>query len=134
MSLIPDRLVAFLLAFLLLANAAGASALDVHASSCCAGSAAATPVAEPPCHAQADSAALACDDGGRLVADDASACGDRCSHCAGHHASSPAGLLTAAASDLVVPASFQHAPAPRATIPAGHRDRLERPPSPVSLN
>lgn len=134
MSALVHRLVTFLLAFLLLVNAAGASVVDRHGGSCCSESIPRALLVAPPCHEEPTSPTH-CYDGERdPVAPTGSACGDPCPHCAGHQTSSPVGAPASAPPALVLPALLERTPLSEPVAPPGHRERLERPPSLASLN
>jgi hypothetical protein len=134
MNYLGHRLVTLVLAFLILANAAGASVPKAHPSSCCHDSVSQVSLVSAPCHEDTASSALSCDDGGSKSSSEGSKCGDQCSHCAGHHASSPVGVAMFTAAGLVLRSALERTPVQQSLTPSGHRDRLERPPSVASLN
>lgn len=127
------RFITFLIAFLLLANTAGAPAFAARSSCCSASSSVPALVAPPSCHEAPDSRRLACDDNSKGDPSEGFACGEHCSQCGGHKKSSPVGVTMAAAPRFVLSLAIQPAPPLRRPVPAGHRARLERPPSLASL-
>jgi hypothetical protein len=102
MNFLGHRLVTWVLAFLVLASAAGASILEAHPTSSCRDPVSRASLGTPPCHEERASQALSCADGGRAVSQEGSVCGNRCSHCAGHQTSSPVGAMMSGPPGLVV--------------------------------
>jgi hypothetical protein len=134
MSRVARRFVAFLLSILLLAGAPGAVALKLHGGACCAKAVAATVLDESPCHDVAGASGLSCDEASHDAAPGGPACGDGCSHCAGHSATSPIGVTASASPVLALRTALERTSLQLPDAPPGHRERLERPPSLVSLN
>jgi hypothetical protein len=134
MSRIVHRVVAFLLSFLLLAGAPAAVALKVHGGPCCGEAAAATLLDGSPCHDVAGASGMGCDDASHDADPAGPACGEGCSSCAGHSATSPVAVTAFASPALAVRTSLERTSLRPPVAPPGHPERLERPPSLVSLN
>jgi hypothetical protein len=134
MSRIVHRVVAFLLSILLLAGTPVAVALKVHGGACCGETAAATLPDGSPCHDFAGASGPGCGEASHDVDPAGPACGDGCSSCAGHSATSPVGVTASVFPALAVRTSLERTSLRPPVAPPGHPERLERPPSLVSLN